>query len=342
MMAVPHEALPPAATAGVIADFLRNDRGEKRHHPAPPLVATASIDGIAESVCIIRYSSESMFGVLTEPAPETDPSPYLVLLLNAGGVRHIGPNRMWADVARRWAAAGIPSLRLDLCGIGESDGAHNLDIPDLYHEQMIEQVESAMQAIRSRLGFHQFVMVGLCAGAFWGFHAALRSREVRAAILLNPRLLCWDPEADRRRTLQRVARGLLNPEDWMRVVRGGIQREDLRRAVRTVLRGFPSNHSRQVPTKPDTLDQAWRVIRDHRTRLSFLFTEGEPLLGEMEEQGQLPAETDPFVQSIRIGSHAGHTFRPQWAQKLAQEVIDRELAALRSGASELVSGPPIR
>ena len=42
--------------------------------------------------------------------------------MNAGGVRHIGPNRMWVEAARRWAAQGIPSARVDFIRVGESDG----------------------------------------------------------------------------------------------------------------------------------------------------------------------------------------------------------------------------
>jgi alpha/beta superfamily hydrolase len=33
-----------------------------------------------------------------------------------------GPNRLTTAFARRWACAGVPSLRLDLRGIGDSDG----------------------------------------------------------------------------------------------------------------------------------------------------------------------------------------------------------------------------
>lgn len=333
MMAVPHEALPPTATAQIIVDFLKSEctatQGPALAAVAPALASSTTVEvGAVESLYTVSYASESMFGVLAEPVAGTEPSPYLVLLLNAGGVRHIGPNRMWVAIARRWAAAGVASLRLDLCGIGESDGAHNLDIPNLYHEQMVEQVERVLDSVRSRLGFRQFAVVGLCAGAFWGFHAALRSREIRAAILLNPRLLFWDPRAERRRIVQRAARGLLHWQDWLRVARGGIQREDLKRAMKTVLRRLAANGA-----DSNTLDQAWEVIERQRTRLAFLFTEGEPLLREMEDQRQFPPEANPLVQCVRIATPAGHTFRPQWAQKIAHEVIDRELAALRNDAS---------
>jgi len=61
-----------------------------------------------------------------------------------------------------------------------------------------------------------------------------------------------------------------------------------------------------------------------RTRALFVFTEGEPLLREMEEEGQMPP---PGMQLVRIPA-AGHTFRPQWAQKLVGGWIDNILASV--------------
>ena len=44
------------------------------------------------------------------------------MLLNSGAVRRIGPQRMWVEAARRWAALGVPTLRFDVVGVGDSDG----------------------------------------------------------------------------------------------------------------------------------------------------------------------------------------------------------------------------
>ena len=46
----------------------------------------------------------------------------LLVLLNSGAIRRIGPNRMWVELARRWAQRGVASLRVDLPGIGEAAG----------------------------------------------------------------------------------------------------------------------------------------------------------------------------------------------------------------------------
>jgi hypothetical protein len=44
----------------------------------------------------------------------------------------------------------------------------------------------------------------------------------------------------------------------------------------------------------------------------------------MEQQERLPPETHPLIRIFRV-ANAGHTFRPQWAQQLAHEILDAEL-----------------
>lgn len=334
MMAPPHEALPPVSVAHAILDFLAGGRPAQAKSPA--LASIESRDAqrrepsLIESVYTIRASSESIFGVLAEPVAGVPPADWCILFLNAGGVRHTGPNRMWVDAARRWAARGVASLRFDLRGIGESDGPQNLDIAALYQEGLVDQVELAMESLHSTRGFQRFAAIGLCSGAFWAFHAAIHNPAVRAAVLLNPRLFFWDPEVDRRRLLRRTAQGLGSSADWRRVVSGGVQTQDLKRAAKTLfvrLRTGRRDADSHLQIPPLRMTAAWKSIERHGTRLSLIFTEGEPLLREMQEEGQMPPETNSRVRCVQIGS-AGHTFRPQWAQRVAHQLIDRELDAL--------------
>ena len=72
---------------------------------------------------------------------------------------------------------------------------------------------------------------------------------------------------------------------------------------------------------------AWEALERNQNRLTLIFTEGEPLLREMEEEGHLSPQTSSRVRCIRI-ANCGHTFRPLWAQKMAHELIDNELDAV--------------
>lgn len=331
MMGLPHEGIPPFATARTIVEFVGPTNASRDTTAVAPQVKTFRADtdlGMIETIHTMETSAGALFGVLTEPPPDELSTEWCILFLNAGAVRHTGPNRMWVEAARRWAKRGMPSLRLDLQGIGESDGAATLGTEGLYQEQMVEQIQTAMDSVRSRRGARRFIAVGLCAGAFWAFHAAVRSPEICGAILLNPRLFFWDPEVDRRRLLRRTVKGLSDWGDWCRLVLGDVPLESIKQVARIALdRIQPGDVNRPLQIPRERMAEAWTAIERNRNRLTFIFTEGEPLLREMEEEGQLPPETCSRVQCIQV-ANSGHTFRPLWAQKLAHELIDREIGAV--------------
>jgi pimeloyl-ACP methyl ester carboxylesterase len=353
MMALPHEAIPPAATGRLIVEFLAKGLPQARERPRSASVAETGLTerstaaepttaitksagaGVSETIYTINGSSGLLFGILSEPSPNVQPAEWCVLFLNSGAVRHTGPNRMWVEAARRWAAQGVASLRLDLEGIGESDGEHTLGTEDLYQDHMVEQIEIAMDSLRSRLGVRRFAAIGLCSGAFWAFHAAVRSPDMRAAILLNPRLFFWDPEVDRRRLLRRTVKGLSEWGDWRRLARGNVPLESLKQVARIALDTIHSaDGTRRLQIQPEAMAHAWAAIERSQSRVTLIFTENEPLLREMEEERQMPPETCPHVRCLRV-ANGGHTFRPLWAQKLAHELIDSELReALRESAPD--------
>jgi hypothetical protein len=94
------------------------------------------------------------------------------------------------------------------------------------------------------------------------------------------------------------------------------------------------DESRLLQIPRARMAEAWSAIERNRNRMTFIFTEGEPLLREMVEEGQLPPETCSRVQCIQV-ANGGHTFRPLWAQRLAHELIDREIrAVLRQSHAE--------
>ena len=334
LMAVPHEATLPAETASKIADWLKGT--DSAHSPHPPAALNQPAEPVRtrEQIALLTQPSGVSFGILSpaDPSPSAPAGGLWLLLLNPGAGRHIGPNRLWVDLAREWTARGVPSLRLDLAGIGESDGSQNLDVEGLYDEGLVAQLESAMEYLQSHHGARSFVAIGLCSGAFWAFHAATRNASVRAAILLNPRLFFWDPEVDRRREKLRNVNAVAKPDAWKRLVRGQVPAERIRSAVRDVFGRFASSESETEPTQipAQAMNEALGRIAGNGARLSMIFTEGEPLLNEMEQEGFLKA--DALFHCLRI-ANAGHTFRPLWAQAELRLMINAELEAVLAGLS---------
>ena len=120
--------LPPSPR--VCAELCRT--GSRRSRPtraqfagrrAPEDVAVLTTDGVREeTIASTRRLAATLVGVDLR-ARRRRAGARWVVFLNAGGVGRSGPNRLWTTFARAWAKAGLPSLRLDVSGVGDSDAA---------------------------------------------------------------------------------------------------------------------------------------------------------------------------------------------------------------------------
>ena len=212
-------------------------------------------------------------------------------MLNSGAIRRVGPNRMWVELCRHWAAKGIPTLRLDLEGIGDSDGdaarITRLYPSVMYTEERIGQAIAAIDMLEQRGLGNRFMLSGLCSGAYWSFHAACRDERVSAVFLINPRILFWDrliqTERDNRRKVLRTSQ-------WPRMLRGEVP---LARAIsllghalvmmpRQALAGKRARQSRSA-----ALDGALDHLRDTDKSVQVFFSGDEPLREELEIEKRL-------------------------------------------------------
>jgi len=121
-----------------------------------------------------------LYGVLTEPDSASDRP--TVILLNAGLVHRVGPFRMSVDLARRLAALGFCTLRIDLSGLGDS--APRPGEPDL-HRRVLADLHDAMDFLGQRRAARRFVVAGMCSGAINAHRAAAADPRVVGLIMLD-------------------------------------------------------------------------------------------------------------------------------------------------------------
>ncbi|CAG9250573.1 Serine aminopeptidase, S33 [Paraburkholderia unamae] len=164
------------------------------------------------------------FGVHCQPAaPRTDVP--AVLFLNTGASHHIGDGRIFVLFARRLAALGIASLRMDLGGLGDSTpAARSVTLDTIYSK---ESYTDAMQGADWLVahGYPSVVVFGVCGGAFVGLHACAQHPRIVGSFGVNLQKFIWDG-ADRtpgttglasNRVLRRSA---LSVGKWKKVLRG--------------------------------------------------------------------------------------------------------------------------
>jgi hypothetical protein len=355
MMAPPHESRSPievfARTQAWLGEGSRATRAAPRELGEPPpsvrrpavqehaaLELTVAGARIRETPLAIAQPFGAIFGVLAEPlGAAADVS---AVLLNAGAHRRIGQGRMWVEAARRWAANGVPTLRLDLEGIGDADGdaARFSDMGELYTPELTGQVIAALDAMDARNLGPSYVLAGLCSGAYWAFHAALQDERATAAFMINPQTLFWDASLDTARVLRR---GLRTRSSWVKLLRGQVPLGQLlalaRRTPRTVLQRARRRWTQR--NGEDELDRALDRLRDTGKRVQFLFSGLEPLCEEFELEGRLQRlERWPNVGFERIPGK-DHILRPLAAQRFAHAALDRELERHVHGAESPAERP---
>jgi pimeloyl-ACP methyl ester carboxylesterase len=127
-------------------------------------------------------SGDVLVGICTEPDCPVDADVPAIVLLNAGIVHRSGPSRLYVEIARRLAARGYPSIRLDLAGIGDSNSRQEI-LTD--REGNERDVRLAMDYLQSRLGTRRFLLCGLCSGADVSHQVAVRDERVAGMIALD-------------------------------------------------------------------------------------------------------------------------------------------------------------
>jgi pimeloyl-ACP methyl ester carboxylesterase len=171
---------------------------------APPAAASATVGFDASGNAIVErplsVPPAGLFGMVTEPVGASrGPA---VLMLSVANEHHIGPNRLWVDLARRWAEAGVGSLRLDLSGLGESPLRHPQQRRFLSGApEAFADVEDASRAM-SPEDPSNVVLVGLCASGYQAIESALQLAP-RGVIALNPALSMFPPEFELGQPLDR-------------------------------------------------------------------------------------------------------------------------------------------
>lgn len=131
-----------------------------------------------------------LFGILTEP-PRVEACRGGVILLNAGATHHVGPNRMYVTLARRWAERGCPVLRIDLAGLGDSAVAHGRPENEVYPDSAVGEIAAAVEFMRARFGITDITLGGLCSGAYHALRAAVTKVPVTRIMMVNPLNFFW-------------------------------------------------------------------------------------------------------------------------------------------------------
>jgi exosortase A-associated hydrolase 1 len=186
-----------------------------------------------------------LYGVLSLPAV-MPPSPRGVVLVVGGPQYRVGSHRQFTLLARELAAQGVPVLRFDYRGMGDSEGDPR-DFSDV--EPDLRAAIDAFFVEVPALG--EVVLWGLCDAASAAMFYAHQDERVSGMVLLNPWARTEEGEARAYLRHYYLSR-LFNPGLWKKIAAG---RFDLAAALRS-LRGLLAKARRGAQASGQPQQQA--------------------------------------------------------------------------------------
>ena len=180
-----------------------------------------------------------LYGILSLPQAAITPPARGVLIVVGGPQYRAGSHRQFTLLARDLANAGIPAMRFDYRGMGDSEG----------ELQNFENVDDDLRAAIDRFaaevpGLSEVVLWGLCDGASAAAMYAPQDPRVTGLVLLNP----WvrTEEGAARATIKHYYKDrLFDARLWKKIGSGQFD-------VKDSVRSLWDNVGKAFGPKPDT------------------------------------------------------------------------------------------
>ncbi len=285
------------------------------------------VPAVAESVLRIN----TLFAILTHAVD----SKSIVLMSNGGSAHHVGPNRLYVDLARTLSEQHIDCLRYDLANLGDS-----VDLQTQFESGGVDPTPEAitpypdsasgdLQSILSwarQQGYSRILMAGLCAGAYAAFDLARQSDDSFPIelILINPLTFQWregmsleiPSEYSNLQQAKAYQSASRDWQHWKRLFTGDI---DYLLLIQHLLGSITSRlmkRSRELAQylglrEPPLLTQDLLRIAASGSRLRFYFAERDPGLEILRTAGNrcLSLLSRSKMLQIRTFKGADHTFK---------------------------------
>lgn len=275
--------------------------------------------------------TRTLVGILHKPegpAPRADlPA---VLLLNAGLLHRVGPNRLYVKIARQLERSGFHVLRFDVWGIGDSQD-HAGETKGTFVDDTLE----AFEVLNQRLGATRFMLMGICMGAQIALEVASRDSRVESLALVEGIYV-----KSARYHLSRI----LSPRKWKRVFTGESQM--VKRLRRKLLKHSGNDSDNRQPAteskgsatgngnltsfldqnRNKNMKEKLGILLERGTKIILIFRDGNEIAYNYrlrKEGDEIFAVGLPRGLDVMFVKFADHTFTPLLSQDLLLKAIMR-------------------
>jgi pimeloyl-ACP methyl ester carboxylesterase len=291
---------------------------------------------------ILFGKAKSLVGIITEPdSLSANDSLPAIVILNAGFVHRVGPNRLHVKMAREMAGIGFLVLRFDFSGIGDSDVSGE-SIP--FEEKTLAETQQAMDYLATTRNKEKFMLVGICSGADVAFRTACCERRVAGIVGINGYYLDHhivqqlSPRIKNSTQQRYYSKHLFDHKSWWRLITG---RSDFKSLVRFLLTKLRSPWAQNVQVQPmtDTLKR-WRVLIDRRADLLLVYSEGSTALDSfrLALRDRLGKSLASERLTVEIIQHSDHVFTLLSSQRTLVGLLRQWLQSRHVSCSAARSG----
>jgi len=270
-----------------------------------------------------------LYGILS--LPEETASRGVVIVVGGPQYR-VGSHRQFTLLARELAAHGVPVMRFDYRGMGDSEGdTRNFEDIDADLCCAIDQFFKEVESLK------EVIIWGLCDAASAALFYAYKDQRVTGLLLLNPWVRTDEGIAKAHLRHYYVDR-FLSPELWKKIWHGhfnftkavqsfsGIVRAALaeKKETTTALKGKDSNDSRHIDSLPERMLEG---LKRFEGKVLFITSGNDLTAQEFTDLVKSSFKWQKLLQSGNV-SHldiveADHTFsRDKWRDQVASRTIE--------------------
>lgn len=255
-----------------------------------------------------------LLGILTTPDEDRRvPDAPTALILNAGIVHRIGPFRLNVDIARHLAEQGFSTLRMDLSGLGDS-GPRTGKL-ELENRAELDAAD-AMTFLQAETGVNEFVIVGLCSGAYNAHCVAVKDERVVGGVFMDG-IVFRTFGYFVRHYLARVFR----PRFWRNAVKRRFHRPAFA-ATESDGNALAESEFFSSDLSKDKIVNDLTGLMDRGVQMLFLYTDGyDDICGRSQFREMYGLRPDEGQLQVEYYPKSEHTFRLTENRKAACERV---------------------